>query len=63
MSDEHSSSLQGAAAEYRDLAGRLRELARTCIYPGSRRSLLRLAGSFERRAAHLDSRAAREDAP
>ena len=31
MSDEHSFSLRHASAEYRDLAGKLRELARACV--------------------------------
>jgi len=63
MSDEHSFSLHHASAEYRDLASKLRELARACIFPGPRRSLLRLAGSFDRRAAHFDCRATPGGAP
>jgi hypothetical protein len=31
MSDEHSFSLRHASAEYRDLAGKLRELGRACV--------------------------------
>ncbi len=53
MSDEHSFSLQTAAAEYRELGYKLRELARASFFPGPRRSLKRLAGSFDRRAAHF----------
>jgi len=63
MSDEHASTLHRASAEYRELAGKFRELARTCIFPGPRRSLLRLAGSFDRRAAHFDSQAAGQSGP
>jgi hypothetical protein len=63
MSDEHSFSLSRASTEYRELAGKLRELARVCLFPGPRRSLLRLAGSFDVTAAHFDCEAAREGAP
>ena len=34
MSDQHSFSLRRASTEYRDLAGKLRELARACVFPG-----------------------------
>ena len=60
MSDEHSFSLQRLSTEYRELAGKLRELARACLFPGPRRSILRLAKSFDVRAAHFDCEAARE---
>jgi hypothetical protein len=63
MSDEHSFPLHRASPEYREVAGKLRELARACIFPGPRRSLLRLAVSFDYRAAHFDCQAAREDTP
>jgi hypothetical protein len=63
MSHEHSFSLRRGSAEYRELAGKLRELARGCIFPGPRRSLLQLAVSFDVRAAHFDCEAAREGAP
>jgi hypothetical protein len=63
MSGEHSFSLQSARAEYRELAGKLRELARACLFPGPRRSLLQLAVSFDVRAAHFDCEAVREGAP
>jgi len=59
MSDEHSFSLHRASTEYRDLAGKLRELARACVFPGPRRSLLQLAGSFDCRATHFDCRTTR----
>jgi len=57
MSDEHSLTLQRASADYRELGIKLRELARTSVFPGSRRSLLRLAGAFDRRAAYFDTKA------
>ena len=42
--------------EYRQLARRLRELARDTRRPYARRELLRLSGIYERRADDLDSR-------
>jgi hypothetical protein len=63
MSDEHSFTLQRAAAEYRELRDKLRELARACAFPGSRRSLMQLAGSFDRRAAYFDTKAAGQGRP
>jgi len=42
---------------YRDMAARLRELARQCHYAYARRELLQLAAFFDRRADHFDSRA------
>jgi hypothetical protein len=40
---------------YREMADRLRELARQCRLPGARRELLDLAASFDRRAEHFES--------
>ena len=62
MSNEHSFSLHRASAEYRELAGKLRELARACLFPGPRRCLVQLAISFDVRAAHFDCEAAQERA-
>jgi hypothetical protein len=44
MLDEHSFSLRRASAEYRELAVNLRELARACVFPGPRQSLLSHCG-------------------
>lgn len=63
MSDEYPFSLHRASAEYRDLAVKLRELARACVFPGPRRSLVQLGGSLDRRATHFDCRATPEGAP
>jgi len=63
MSNEHSFSLHRASTEYRELAANLRDLARASLFPGTRRSLLQLAVSFDVRAAHFDCEAAREHAP
>ena len=63
MSVEYSFTLQRASAEYRELAGQLRKLARACTFPGPRRNLLQLAGSFERRAADFDGQVAGQAGP
>jgi hypothetical protein len=41
---------------YRELATRLRGIARQCRYPGARREILDLASRYEVRANHLDAR-------
>ena len=41
---------------YRDVARRLRELAREFRFPGARQELLDLALRYERRADNLDAR-------
>jgi hypothetical protein len=43
---------------YRDMARKLRELAREFRFPGTRQELLDLALRYERRAASLDARSA-----
>ena len=43
--------------DYRQLAHRLRELARKTRRPYARQELLRLSGIYDRRAEHLDRRA------
>jgi hypothetical protein len=63
MSNQHSPTLRRVSPEYCELAGKLRELARVCIFPGPRKSLLQLAASFDHRAAYFDCQAAREGAP
>jgi hypothetical protein len=39
---------------YRNLAGKLRLVARECRFPSARRELLDLAARYERRADHFD---------
>jgi hypothetical protein len=56
MSDEHPLSLDRASAEYREIAGEIRQLARRYRFPGSRRDLLQLAASLDRKADFFDSR-------
>jgi hypothetical protein len=41
---------------YREIAGKLREIARHCRYPGARQEILDLASRLERRADDLDAR-------
>ena len=43
--------------DYRQLARRLRELARETRLPYARQELVRLSGIYERRAEHLESAA------
>src|SRR5437868_11186738 len=64
MSDEHTPTLQGIAADrdlwfrnsgayYRDLAAWLRSIAAKCRLPNPQQELLRLARQYERRAVYL----------
>ena len=60
------SALPRDGAHYREIAQKLRDLARQCHFPGARRELLDLAARFDRRADHFESRAetpTREDPP
>jgi hypothetical protein len=41
---------------YREVASKLREVARQCRFPGARQEILNLALRFERRADELDAR-------
>jgi hypothetical protein len=45
------------AEHYREIAGMLREAARSCQLAGARKEILHLAERFESRADHLDRRA------
>ena len=45
------------AEHYREIAGMLREAARSCQFTGARKEILHLAERFESRADHLDRRA------
>jgi hypothetical protein len=45
------------AEHYREVAGMLREAARSCQFAGARKEILHLAARFEGRADHLDRRA------
>jgi hypothetical protein len=45
------------AEHYREIAGLLRQAARSCKFADARKEILHLAGRFESRAEHLDRRA------
>ena len=45
---------------YRELATKLRAIARQCRFPGARQEILELASRYEGRANHLDKRSAPE---
>jgi hypothetical protein len=45
------------AEHYREIAGMLREVARSCQFAGAREEILHLAARFESRADHVDRRA------
>ena len=47
--------------QYREVAGKLRELARQFRFPGGRQELLDLASRYERRAAQIDARSTPPD--
>jgi hypothetical protein len=54
VSDELVSPVDGG--HYREMAARLRELARETRSPGIRRELIDLARRYDRRGDHFDSR-------
>jgi hypothetical protein len=41
---------------YREIASKLRDIARQCRFPGARQEILDLASRYERRADNLDAR-------
>ena len=41
---------------YREIDGKLREVAGQCCFPGARRELLHLAVNYERRGDYIDRR-------
>jgi hypothetical protein len=45
-----------AGNHYREMAGKLRELARLTLMPGVRKELADLARQYDRRGDHLDRR-------
>jgi hypothetical protein len=45
------------AEHYREIAGMLRQAARSCQFADARKEILHLAARFESRADHLDRRA------
>jgi hypothetical protein len=58
MEEPHASPCQADSEHYREMASKLRELARQFRFPGARQELLRLALRFEWRADQFDPRSA-----
>ena len=57
MEEPRANSAPADSDHYRDMACKLRELARQFRFPGARQELLDLALRYERRAENLDARA------
>ena len=57
MEEPRASAPQSDREHYREMASKLRELARQFRFPGARQELLKLALRYERRADQLDARA------
>jgi hypothetical protein len=58
MEEPQASPSQSDSEHYREMASKLRELARQYRFPGARQELLTLALRYERRADRLDARSA-----
>ena len=58
MEEPQENAARPDSEHYREMARKLRELAREFRFPGARQELLDLASRFERRADSLDARAA-----
>jgi hypothetical protein len=58
MEETQENAAPPDSEHYREMARKLRELARECRFPGARRELLDLAERYERRADNLDARGA-----
>jgi len=56
MEETQANAAQSDSSHYRDMARKLRELARQFRFPGARQELLGLALRYERRADNLDQR-------
>jgi hypothetical protein len=58
MEESQPKAAPSDSEHYREMARKLRELAREFRFPGARRELLDLALRYERRADSLDARSA-----
>ena len=58
MEDPQANAARPDSEHYREMARKLRELAREFRFPGARQELLDLALRYERRADNLDARSA-----
>ena len=55
MEEPRANAAQSDSDHYRDMARKIRELARQFRFPGARQELLDLASRYERRANNLDA--------
>jgi hypothetical protein len=58
MEEPQANAAPADSEHYREMARKLRELAREFRFPGARQELLDLALRYERRADNLDARSA-----
>ena len=58
MDEPEESASQSGSEHYREMAGKLRDLARRFGFPRARRELRTLASRFERRADQLEAQSA-----
>jgi hypothetical protein len=56
MEEQPASAGPLDSGHYREVASKLREIARLCRFPGARQEILNLALRYERRADNLDAR-------
>jgi hypothetical protein len=56
MEEPQATPARSDSEHYREMASKLRELARHFRFPGARKELLDLAARYERRADNLDAR-------
>ena len=56
MEEPQGTGTQSGGQHFREIASKLREIARECRFPGARREILDLASRLERRADELDPR-------
>jgi hypothetical protein len=56
-SRQDARSLPSGAAHFREIASKLRVVARECHFPIARRELLDLAARYDRRADHFEASA------
>ena len=54
MGEPQGTGTQSGGQHYREIASKLREIARECRFPGARREILDLATRLERRADDLE---------
>ena len=56
MEEPQGTGLQSGGEHYREIASKLREIARECRFPGARQQILDLASRLERRADELEAK-------